>query len=454
MTDVEAGDGTSWHFEFTETRTEGYVSKMKNVCSGVLIGFLLFFGSVGLLVSNEVRTVKRAKDIDEGRVNVVQVDLNSFSNVSSLPADYENELIYSTGNINTDMAAELLQDPIFGVSTGDTSPLKIKRSVEMYQWREVAQETNTARPAFVSSLIDSTRFRDENANKYKNPTSFPFDSLVLEADPIFLDNLIEVSKRVIDRFNWYEPFTVALDDVPDASLRANLTVYTNSGFYYSGANDGTLTASAVGDARITFEAVVEPDIISIIAQVKKGSASSNSNSNYNLDSYTTRRGNGLLLVKRGTFTSEELFTEADEENMTMAWIFRGVGILLMFASIFLMLRPLVQGGLEKCIFPTVALLIAIPVSLFVIVLAWIAYSPYIAVPILAVYFVLIVCLCMRARKAKQDDGENNNGSREDLKLKPDPYSSSNRNKAQFLCACELARSNKTTASTIMAAEKI
>jgi nitrogen fixation-related uncharacterized protein len=130
----------------------------------------------------------------------------------------------------------------------------------------------------------------------------------------------------------------------------------------------------------------------------------------------------------------------------------------MVVSVFLALRPLAaavhitpsdsfvgdltKGGLKNCIFLTVALLIAIPVSLFLIVLAWIAYRPYIAVPILAVYFVLIVCLCMRARKAKQDDDDdddNNNGSREDLKLEPNPFSSSNHSKAQFVYASSVDR---------------
>jgi hypothetical protein len=332
--------------------------------------------------------------------------------------------------------------------------LKIKRSVEMYQWTETStsNETKTLSGAttttttynydatWSSSLIDSTQFRQQNDNT-KNPTSFPFDSLVLEADPIFLANLIEVSTRVIDRFNWYEPVSVALDDVPDA-LRANLTVYTNSGFYYGGSNNGTLSASAVGDVRITFEAV-ESDIISIVAQVKKVSASSNSNSNYSLDSYTTSRGSGLLLVKRGTFTSEELFIKADEDNTTLAWMLRGVGFLLMFVSILLVLQPLatavdvipfvgdyLRGGLEKCIFPTIALLIAVPVSHFVVVLAWIAYSPFIAVPILVVSFVLTVCLCIRARKAKQNDDENNNGNSEDLMLELVPDSSSSHIKPQ------------------------
>jgi hypothetical protein len=462
MTDVEVG-GTR-DFDFTETTTQVYGSKMKIACTRVFIGFLLFFGSVGLLIYNEGRAVKRAKDIDEGRENVVQVDLNSFSNVSSLPADYENELIYATGNLNTKMEAELLQDPVFGVSAEDTSTntssnstnelgkgaLKLKRSVEMYQWKESSTSGSKAEVTYsydkiwATSLIDSTQFkwpRDETIN----PTNFPFDSLVLEADPILLGNLIEVSERVIARLNWYEPVAVALDDVPDAALKANLTVYNSSAFYYGGASN----APVVGDARITF-AAVESDNISIIAQVKKGTASSDSNSNYNLDTYTTSRGGSLLLLKRGTFTSEELFIQADEDNTTMAWILRSVGFLIMFFSSLLVLQPLATavdiipfvGGFmhccfEKCIFPMIALLIVVPVSLFVISLAWIAYRPYIAIPILAVSLtvslILMVWLCMRIRKAKQDDDENNNnnnGSSEDAKPQPDPYSSSGYSKPQ------------------------
>jgi hypothetical protein len=303
MSDVEEGGVDPREFGFTETTTQGYGSKMKNACSGVFIGFLLFFGSVGLLIYNEGRAVKRAKDIDEGRENVVQVDLNSFSNVSSLPAEYENQLIYATGDLNTNLAAELLLDPIFGVgdtgtntSTNSTNELgqgalKLKRSVEMYQWQESSTSKKTEKlnggtrtettynydKTWSSVLIDSTRFnrpRDET----RNPTNFPFDSLVLEADPILLGNLIEVSESVIASFNWFEPITVALDDVPDAALKTKLTVYTNSGFYYGRDSN----APAVGDTRITF-AAVEPDTISIIAQVKKGTASSNINSNYNLD---------------------------------------------------------------------------------------------------------------------------------------------------------------------------
>jgi hypothetical protein len=71
------------------------------------------------------------------------------------------------------MAAELIQDPTFGVSTGDTSTLKIKRSVEMYEWtNRVGGEAAFYDATFSSSLIDSTQFRNQN-DEYHNPTRFP-----------------------------------------------------------------------------------------------------------------------------------------------------------------------------------------------------------------------------------------------------------------------------------------
>jgi hypothetical protein len=465
----DGGDEGDGDLDFTETTTESYGSKTKSSCFGAFFGFWFFILGIGLLIYNEGRAVKTAKDIDEGRDNVVQVDLNSFSNISSLPSEYENKLIYATGDLNTNMASELLVDPIFGVSVGDKSAnssssstnglgqgaLKLKRSVEMYQWQESSTSKQTKKlnggtktettynydKTWSSSLIDSNEFK-RPGEETRNPTIFPFESLVLEADPILLGNLIEVSESVIANFDWFESIPVALDDVPDASLKANLTVYTNSGFYYGVKN----FAPTVGDARILFE-VVEPDIISIIAQVKRGRTSSNSNTDYNLDAYTTSRDGSLLIVKRGRFTSEELFIKADAENTTLAWILRFIGFFVMFLSILLVLQPIataldiipfigdcMQGALESCIFPTIALIISIPVSLFVISLAWIAYRPYFSIPILVISFGLIIGLCIRVRKAKQDaDESNNDDSSQEMKPQSEP-----KDRAAFSTATEVA----------------
>lgn len=463
MSDVETGEDANRDFgeDYTETTNQSYGSKLKNACTGLCFGFLLFFGSIGLLIYNEGRTVKRAKDLDEGRENVVEIDLSNFTN-ASIPSSFENQLVHAVGDLNT---PDVLTDPIFGVTTAnmngtatEDAALKLSRSVEVYQWTEssTSQKTNNLDGStrttttysystiWSSSLINSATFKDKNQSN-TNPASFPFDNLVLEGDPIMLGNMIELSDRVVDRINFFEPLdTISLEDIPDETLQSQVKLESENVFYYSATNDGknetnTTSASAsalppvVGDARITF-AVVLPDTISIIAQLQ----GSESNDDYNLDSYTTERGGTLLLVKRGTFSSEELFTQADEENTTLAWILRFVGFFLMVISILLILQPLatavdiipfvgdyLQEGLECCIFPTIALVISIPTTLFVIALSWLAYRPYIAIPIVTVSLGFMIWLGMRVRKGMKEDTPNDNNNDDDTK--PQGFSSAYNN---------------------------
>jgi hypothetical protein len=51
---------------------------MKNVFTGVCIGFLLFFGSWGLLFWNEGWLVRREADLEEGRSIVDRLGKTSF----------------------------------------------------------------------------------------------------------------------------------------------------------------------------------------------------------------------------------------------------------------------------------------------------------------------------------------------------------------------------------------
>ena len=406
---------------------------MKNSCTGVCLGFLLFFGSIGLLIYNEGRTVKRAKDIDEGMEVVVNLNLTDYQNASSIPTEFENQLIHAVGDLST---VEALVDPTFGVggdnnstTSSSSNSLKLLRSVEMYQWVESSssrkvktagggtrtETTYSYNTRWSSQLINSNSFHDTSP-VYKNPTSFPFPTLLLTADPILLGNIV-LSDAVVGRINWFQDVSrVSLSDVPDATLRSQLDLYGQSGFFYK--NDFTYVSSsssnsnpAVGNTRITFDEV-QPDTISIVALFRSDS----------LNSYTTSRGGLLLLVKRGVFTSEELFQQADDENTTLAWILRFVGFFLMVVSIVLVLQPLatavdiipfvgdcMQGGMERCIFPTIAVLIALPISLVTISLAWLAYRPIWSIPILIVGAALVVWLCFRVRKAKQDAEEMGEG---------------------------------------------
>ena len=450
MTDLEAndggGDGATGR-AFTEVSEVGYFGKMKNSCGGAVFGFILFFASFVLLVWNEGRYVKRSKDIDEGREVVVTIDnLEDFQSDSSV---YDSQLVYLTGDLSTQ---DDISDPIFGVgvvsgametaapsnaqnasetSTNSDSnrdaPLKLARSVEMYQWVEKSttrkEKTSnggertiteyTYSKEWSSSLFDSSAFREQSSSRI-NPSAIPFEQASWVADPILLNDYFVLRDAAVDRLVWYEPFTtVSLADVPDDTLSQQLSTYGSSGFYYSAMN-GTSSNSnpAIGDTRITFSQV-PPSKVSIIAAF--------STSGNGLGNYITRGGRSFLLLEEGTFTEEELFAQADEENKTLAWILRFVGFALMAGSICLILQPMadavdiipfvgdcMQGGMESCIFPTIAILISLPLTLFTIAIAWLAYRPAWSIPILVGCVAIIAWLYCRTKKVVEGASSNSN----------------------------------------------
>ena len=408
-------------------------SKMKDFLTGVYFGFILYFCSVNLLVWNEGLTVKRTKDIDEGRETLIEVDLNNFMN-ASVPSAYENRLIHAIGDLNT---PDIIMDPIFGVSsqysifnntntTGNNSTavtqpisvnsgnfLKLSRSVSMYQWYEIKGKNSLGyHERWLSYFVDSSEFRKRD--KYINPESFPFEPFTIEADPVYLGNKIILNDDVVSSFNWYEPLnTIDLNNVPDMSMRSRLTKHTaNEYFYlYSNATASSAAHPNIGDTLIQFE-VVRPDTISIIARL---SSDTDRDGDHELGSHTTDRGGQLLLIERGTHTAEEMFVHAENDNAIRAWTLRIVGFLVMVCSMLLILKPLpsigevlpfvgdfISTSMETCLLPMIAVIIALPTCLFVISLAWLAYRPAIAVPIMFVSLCLIVSFYRKIHEKKQE----------------------------------------------------
>lgn len=449
--DVEMGGGDR-DFETTDVSYQSYCGKMKDSIIGVGIGFLLFFGSMGLLGWNEGRAVNREKDLEEGQEIVTNIRLNGDFDVQSTP----NGLVHVTASVST---SSVLSDEIFGIVTGSgdvddmagngtevyDSALRLRRDVQMYQWRESSTQrqvktstggtrtetTYSYDEVWSSSKINSDMFNNQDS-RLDNPETWPFDYQEWEATEVLLGNVLELSSTVIDRLIWYEPIdTVDVNNVPDDQLRQQLSKSSSNTFYYKTTATSSLSNPEIGDMQISWE-VVKPQIISIVANIENGQ----------LSSFVTSRGGSLLLIKTGEFTSAEMFQQALEENEQLTWILRFVGFLMMFISILLILQPLstamdiipfvgdcLGNGMEKCIFPCIAFTIALPVSLLVISIAWLVYRPAIAVPIFVGCGALICCLVFRARSIKnpEDEKPSNSFQQQEQPNKPSSYPPQNSN---------------------------
>jgi hypothetical protein len=206
-----------------------------------------------------------------------------------------------------------------------------------------------------------------------------------------------LTDSVKDYITWFTDYEgqINISDITDASLRSKAQPYKNNGIYFG--NNTNLPI--VGDTRVDFS-VVLPDTVSIVA--KQGADGQ-------LGVFVTSRGGSLLLFQRGTFSSEELFAQAQADNVTTTWILRVVGLFVMMAGIMLVLQPVatfvdvipfigdcMEGSLQSCIFPLVAFLVALPLTLFTIALAWIVYRPIIAGVIVGVTTLIVAFFVKRS----------------------------------------------------------
>ena len=141
---------------------ESWGSNIKRAFVGALIGIALFIGSFFLLSWNEGNSVKVHAALDWAKATLVEAA------PSPLDPQLEGKVVHLSGQSTT---SEVLTDPAFGISV--TKALRLKRTVEMYQWEERTKTTSkdnlggsttnttdyTYRKVWSGQPIDSSKFQ-------------------------------------------------------------------------------------------------------------------------------------------------------------------------------------------------------------------------------------------------------------------------------------------------------
>ena len=158
----------------------------------------------------------------------------------------------------------------------------------------------------------------------------------------------------------------------------------------------------VGDVRISWTMIPAEMPVSVIAvqtgttfapYVAKDSAA---------DGYT------VDLLETGIKTKEEMFQNAENANTMMTWILRIVGWLMMYMGLKMVFRPLevlgdvlpILGDIIGIGTGVLAFLIATPVALATIGIAWLFYRPLLGIILLAAAIGLVVLLIKKKKAAK------------------------------------------------------
>lgn len=377
---------------YTEVSRRSWGSKLGGSIKGILGGLVAAAAGVALLWWNEGRAVATARGLEEGARTVV-----------SVPADridpgYEGRLVHTSGEATT---AETLVDPVSGVQA---RAIALRRSVEMYQWKESSRSetrkklgggeetvtTYTYEKAWADGAIDSTSFRKPEG--HANPGAWPLASETWRAGTVML-GAFTLSPGLVSQIGTFEPLPPP--DPSRVSLQAGRgrRVQLQGNYLYLGFDPAR---PEVGDVRVSF-AVVRPATVSVVARQSGGT----------LTAYRTRAGGALQMLEMGVRPAAAMFQAAEQRNTAITWLLRLVGFVLIFVGLNAFFRPFVVlgdvvpfvGNLLGKGAAAVSFLLAALVAFVVIALAWIAHRPILGIALLAAAVLALVLVLRRKKRA-------------------------------------------------------
>jgi hypothetical protein len=359
---------------FTEASSQGWLSRLGDAFKGILFGIVMFVVAFPLLFWNEGRAVKTEKSLAEGRGAVVTVASDRME-----PAN-EGKLVHTTGRAKTE---ETLADADLGVSA---NAIRLKRKVEMEQWKETAKSekkdkvgggtetitTYSYSREWSDTLVDSSRFKQPDG--HQNPRAMEVKGAQWTASKVTL-GAFTLSPSQISSIDGEEPLPVAAGAATPSVLGGKASV--QGGGFYVGQDP---QSPSIGDLRVTFYRVPETDLTVVAKQTGNS-----------FQPYRARAGGSVDLQRRGIATADDMFASAEQSNMVLTWVLRGVGWLVMCIGIGLVLRPLsvlasvlpILGDIVGAGTGLIAFLLGSVLTAVSIALAWIAFRPVLGIAMLA-----------------------------------------------------------------------
>jgi hypothetical protein len=393
---------------------------------GAIVGFTLFLVAFPVLWWNEGRAVRTHKSLQEGAGAVIPVFAGKVDRTN------EGKLVHLSGRATT---TEVLADPFFKVSA---NALRLRREVQMYQWVEDkrsetrkklggGEETTTTYSydkQWSSRVVQSSSFKRPAG--HENPGFMRHESASWNAATVTL-GAFTMNPSLRDDIGGSEPVPVtpevlaalgvgapvkaatpapargkrrgkpaALSVVRTASPGGASAFKADGEGLYLGADPAS---PAVGDLRIRWTRVAPTDV-SVIAR-QSGST---------FGPYQTAAGKPLEMLSMGTVSAPQMFANAEQANVVFSWLLRAGGFLLMLFGVYSLMKPFAVvadivpfiGSLLRVGLGLFAFVIAAPLSLMTIAVAWIFYRPLLGALLAGGALALIVggkALASRLRSA-------------------------------------------------------
>lgn len=363
--------------QVTVTTSKGWFSRIGGAFAGVLVGIVLIFACVWGLAWNEGNAVKVARGLTEGAGAVIEAD------AATILPDNDQKLVHVTGEV---AVTEPLTDPEFGVTA---SGVRLDRNVEMYQWQEESKsESRTKLGGGEETVTTYTYTKVWSANaidssEFNTPVGHENPAMTIEGATVYATDATlgayQLEENVLSQMEGAQAVTLN-DQVEaiEAAAGQGRTLTVSGTTIYVGENP---QAPVVGDTRLTYEAVPAAETSVVGRQNGDGFLE-----------YRARNGSEFLLVASGDVPASDMFQSAQDANNLMAWIFRGLGMILLMVGFGLVLAPLgvladvlpLAGTIVRMGTGLIGFVLGLIVGTVTIALAWLAFRPITTIIILAV----------------------------------------------------------------------
>ncbi len=335
--------------------------------TGLLVGPLLVIAAIVLLSWNEGRAVEAIRGLSEAATKAVEV-----SNTVPAPGN-DNRLVHVVGAAT---AATPIADP--DINLNFTGQVAVKRDAEMYQWTETKHSSSqdntggsqTTKTTYTYALnwedhaIDSSQFRHPDG--HTNP-AMPFGAARYAASDAKLGGYS------------LDATTLALIDPPQALTPAPPGGWVaNAGMLYK----GDPASPKAGDMRVGYHGLPSGATLSVLADQSHGGFAP----------YVTSNGYQIQLAEVGNRPAAVMLADKRSSESLLTWILRAVGGVLIFIGLTMFLNPLSTfasvlpflGSIVRGAVAAISFVIALPLTLVVIALSWLAFRPVIGGGLLVV----------------------------------------------------------------------
>ncbi len=353
--------------QFTTVTTKGYGSRIMSSIQGVLIGFVLFIVSFGVLYWNEGR-------VDLSTIAKKSVEISG----TELAKDQDGTFVSASGTVTSE---ESLGD---GTMLVPGKYLSVTRKAEMYAWVEDKKEetksntggsettttTYTYKKEWTSNPADSSSFKEQTG--HQNP------ALTAQAGDYQVGTL-KVGVYAVDGK------TVSLPGESDVSLTTT-NIVAPAGATVSGnavyLNNANASSPIVGDQRISYTALDSGFDGTVFGELHGAK----------ITKYSDAKGNEIYRIFTGNRAAA--LATMHGEFVMMLWIFRLVGFFMMWSGLSMILAPIaiildffpILGSLGKMAINLVTLVVALPLAIITIIVSAVLHS------IVALLIVLALAL--------------------------------------------------------------